>query len=177
MRRALAAAALAVALATSGCVPTYQASDIDGSDLQTRYPDALDEARRGWAITTAAALLLFAMWLAADLGLRGTGQRNQGGAVICAAAIAGGLLVAWLVTATAGPYPEGLGYRVAANSFFWIGVVALMAGIGWVVRGFRGGPGDRGEAVWGFYLALMGVVVPAAIFVSTFTLWLCTGSC
>ncbi len=41
----------------------------------------------------------------------------------------------------------------------------------------RSGPGDRGEAVWGFYLALLGVIVMLASPLSSFTLWLCTGSC
>jgi hypothetical protein len=177
MRRALAGAVLAILLATAACAPTYSAEYIKGSDLQTRYPDALEEARRGWAITTALALGLFAVWLAADLSLRGTGRRNQGAALVSAAAITAGLLGAWLLTATAGAYPSGFGYQVAASSVFWIGVVALAVGIAWLVRGFRGGPGDRGEAVWGFYLALLGVIVMPASLVTSFPLWLCAGSC
>lgn len=177
MRRALAATVLAILLATPACAPTYSAEYIEGSDLQTRYPDALEEARRGWGITTALALGLFAMWLAADLSLRGTDRRNQGASLVSAAAITGGLLGAWLLTATAGPYPEGVGYQVAASSVFWIGLLALAVGIGWLVRGFRGGPGDRGEAVWGFYLALLGVIVMPASLLSSFPLWLCAGSC
>ena len=177
MRRALAAAVLAIALAAPGCAPTYRADYIDGSDLQSRYPNALAEARHGWAIVATLTLGLFTVWLVADLALRGADRRSQGAALVSAAAITAALLAAWLVTRMSGPYPEGLAYRLAANSFFWVGLTALAVGTGWIVRGFRSGPGDRGEAVWGFYLVLLGVIVVPAIFLSSFTLWLCTGSC
>jgi hypothetical protein len=173
VRRALAGALLAVALAAPGCVPTFRADHIDGTDLQTRYPNALEEARRGWAITAALALGLLTVWLAADVALRGADRSNQGGALISAAAVAGALLVAWVVTTTTGSYPEGLAYRVAANSFLWLGLAALVVGIGWVVSGFGSGPGDRGQAVWGFYLVVVGVMVPPLTFMSSLTLWLC----
>jgi hypothetical protein len=129
----------------TGCVPGYQAADIEGRDLQSRYPQALEEARQGLARTVALADLLFAAWFAVDVARRGAGRHRQGGALLTAGGFVGVFTGAWLVTATAGDYPEGAAYEVAASAPAWVALAAIAAGMAWLVRGARSGPSDRGE--------------------------------
>lgn len=121
--------------------------------------------------------MAFAVWMAVDVALRGPDRRHQGGALLTAAAIAGLLGAAAVIVGASGPYPQGLLYKVAIDGVFWLGPIALAAGVTWMVRGFRSGPGDRGEAVWGLYLAVLGMVLTPAIFITSVGLWICTGDC
>ena len=91
-------------------------------------------------------------------------------ALLTAAAAVGLLAAAGLVVATAGTYPEGLLYRLAADAPIWLALAMIPAGIAWLVRGFRYGSGDRGEAVWGFFLVLVGMVLVPVVYLSQLTL-------
>lgn len=123
------------------------------------------------------ALLLFTVWFVADVVMRGRGRRDQGGALMSAAAVVGLLAAAAVVVGTAGPYPRGFVYKVAIDGVFWLGPAALAAGVFWMVRGFRSRPGDKGEAVWGLYLAVAGLGLIPTIFLASVGLWICTGDC
>ena len=99
--------------------------------------------------------LLFAACFAADVARRGAGV----------------LTGAWLVTATAGSYPEGLAYEVAAGAPAWIALTAVASGLAWLVQGFRRSRGDRGQVVYGLFLVVVGVVLTPMIFLSFVNLW------
>jgi hypothetical protein len=159
----------------AACVPTYKAG-IQG-DLESRYPHALATTRTALAEIAAVTLVLFVAWLAADVALRSRDRHDQGGPLLTAAAIAGVLLAATLVVVASGPFPQGLVYKVAAEGVFWLGPAALIAGVVWLVRGFRSGPGDQGEAVWGLYLVLVGLFLIPALFGAMVSLWICAGDC
>ena len=68
-------------------------------------------------------------------------------------------------------------YEVAADTPLWLGPAALVAGVAWMIRGLRSGPGDRGEALWGLFLVLLGLFLTPAIFLTSFHLVQRTGSC
>ena len=164
-------------LLAAACVPTYAAPDIAQSDLSSRYPRALLVARNGVVRSAAVALVVFVAWLIADVVLRGRDRHHHGAAVLSAGAVAGLLGAAAVVVGGAGRYPEGAAYKLAMNGAFWLGPAALAGGVAWMVHGFRRGPADRGEAVWGLYLVLLGVFLTPAIFVTSVGLWICTGDC
>jgi hypothetical protein len=166
-------APLACALATAGCMRSYTKEYIDGTDLQSRYPPVVEEASRGLVRAAAVALVLFVAWLAADVVLRRAGRQGQGGALLTAAALVAFLTIGALVVGTSGAYPRGELYEVAVLVSDWMGPLAIVAGILWMVRGFRTGPGDRGEAVWGLFLVIAGAIVTAMIVSSAFSLWMC----
>lgn len=161
------------ALAMAGCTRSYTESSIDGTDLQSRYPPVVEEASRGLVQAAAVALVLFVAWLAADVTLRRAGREGQGGALLTAAALIAFLTIGALVVGTSGAYPSGEPYEVAVLVSDWMGPLAIVAGITWMVRGFRTGPGDRGEAVWGLFLVITGTTVTAMIVSSAFSLWVC----
>lgn len=157
MRRA--ALLVAFGLGAAGCAPTYDFADIQGSDSQTRYPAAVEEARHGLTRAAAVALVLFTGWLAVDVARRGRERERQGAAVLTAATIPGVLLVASFVARTSGPLPQGLPYQVAMTTAFWLGPAALVVGATWVVWAFDNQPAERGEAPWGLFLIVFGIVM------------------
>lgn len=164
---------LGCALAVSACTRSYSKEYIDGTDLQSRYPPVVEEASQGLVRAAGVALVLFVAWLAADVALRRPGRQGQGGALLTAAALVTFLTIGALVVGASGAYPRGEPYEVAVLVSDWMGPLAIVSGITWMVRGFRRGPGDRGEAVWGLFLVIVGLVVTAMIVVTAFSLWVC----
>jgi hypothetical protein len=164
---------LACALALSGCTRSYSPADIEGGDLQSRYPPVVEQASRGLVRAAAVALVLFVAWLAADVALRRAGRQGQGGALLTATALIAFLTIGALVVGASGAYPTGEPYEIAVLVSDWMGPLSIVAGITWMVRGFRTGPGDRGEAVWGLFLVMVGAIVTVMIVTSAYKLWIC----
>ena len=73
----------------------------------------------------------------------------------------------------AGEFRHGWGYGTLSTAGFWFGLLAVAVGALWLLRAFHGGPGDRGEAVWGLFLVLFGIVVTGMMFVSAWKFWVC----
>ncbi len=157
----------------TACAPTYRAENIEGTDLESRYPIALEEARTGLARSVAVTLVLFTGWLAGDVTRRGPGRGQQGGALLTAGVVVGVLLVGWAVVATAGPYPQGGAYKVAVDGLFWLAWATFAAGAAWMNRGLRSAPGDNGETVWGLFLVLAGLTMVPTVGYAVFGLWVC----
>lgn len=164
---------LVCALAMAGCTRSYSPTDIEGGDLQSRYPPVVEEASTGLVRAAAVALVLFVAWLAGDVALRRAGRQGQGGALLTATGLIAFLTFGALVVGASGAYPRGEMYEVAVLVSDWMGPLSIVSGITWMVRGFRTGPGDRGEAVWGLFLVVVGVIVTAMIVASNFSLWVC----
>ena len=87
-------------LAATACTPTYKASDIEGTDLMSRYPRALRVARHGLVVEAAVALVASTAWLPAGRFPQGPIYRvaADGAFWLGPAAIAAG--VVWLVIFT-----------------------------------------------------------------------------
>ena len=163
----------ASALAVAGCTRSYRPEYIAGSDLESRYPPVVERASEGVVRAAAVALVLFTAWLAADVAIRRAGRHQQGGALLTAFALVALLAVGSLVVGTSGAYPRGRPYEVATIISVWVGPVALVAGIAWLIIGFRSRPGDRGQAVWGLFLVFLGLVTTPIIVSTSFSLWVC----
>lgn len=73
-------------------------------------------------------------------------------------------------------FRHGWGFQQVTAGAFWLGVLAIAVGALWMVLAFRGGS-DRGEAMWGLFLVVFGLIVVPTVFAASYGLWLCTGSC
>ena len=161
MRRGgwLALAALALALAGAACIaPTHQYADIEGSDSESRYPVAVDEARDGLTRAAAMALVLFTGWLAVDVARRGRQRSRQGPALLTAALIVGVLVVAASVAQTGGRLPQGRPYQYAVTTAWYLGPVVIPIGATSILWAFEHRPARRGETTWGVFIIILGLV-------------------
>lgn len=168
--RWLVALTLALAFAAAACAPTRDFADIEGSDSQSRYPVAIREARDGLIRAAAMALVLFTAWLAVDVTGRGRERRRQGPAVLTAATIVGVFLVASFVARTSGPLPQGRPYQVALTTAWWLGPAALPIGATWVLWAFEHRPTERGEATWGAFIIVLGLVMTVMVLAGSISL-------
>ena len=165
-----AAFLLALALGAAGCAPTYQYADIEGSDSESRYPVAVQEARDGLTRAAAMALVLFTGWLAGDVARRGTERRRQGAALLTAAVTVGSFVGASLVARTSGRLPQGLPYQVAMTTAFLLGPASLMVGATWVLWAFEHRPAGRGETTWGLFIVVFGLIMTPMVLVGCIAL-------
>lgn len=147
------------ALAMAACVKTPTASQVAGTDCESRYPISVRAARDGMALAVAIGLALFVVWFAVDVATRGRGRQHQGGALLSAASLTGVLAVAWLVVQTAGAYPQGRLYDVAVATLAWLPLAAAVAGIAWIVIGRWGETINQGQIRWGAFHLTAGVVL------------------
>ena len=99
MKRALLV--LVAAVATSGCGISWGSAEYadEFGELSGRYPPEAHGAALGLARTVAVVMLLFVVWLAADVRLRGADRRQQGPALLTAAGFVVVLLGGWLAAA------------------------------------------------------------------------------
>ena len=74
-------------------------------------------------------------------------------------------------------FRHGWGYQQVTAGAFWLGILAIAVGALWMVRAFHGAPSDRGEATWGLFLVVFGLILVPTVVTASFGLWLCTGSC
>ena len=178
MRRAgrrLVLVALALALAGAACTaPTDDFADIEGSDSESRYPVAVQEARDGLIRAAAMALVLFTAWLAVDVVRRGSERSRQGPALLTAALLVGVLVVAAFVAQTGGRLPQGRPYQVAVTTAWYLGPVVLPIGATSILWAFEHRPAERGETTWGVFIIIFGLV--STVMVLGGTIRLLTGS-
>lgn len=96
-----AALLVTAALAMSGCGIRWSSAEYadEFGELSGRYPPEAHAAADGLARTVAVVVLVFVVWLAADMRLRGADRRQQGPALLIAAGFVVVLLGGWLVAA------------------------------------------------------------------------------